>query len=216
MRFDIWRYAFGLAAGDATERAQQVTRQTGEVLTPTASPDGAEIAYLSDDGGHSNVWVTSARGSPRQITFERDPTVTIGVPIWSPDGRWIAFVSTKGNTRYVFGVWLVRPDGSDLHQLVPTGLGAAWSSSGDALYDVESSSNVIKRVPVGGGPPVTVRPDVVRNLIGVHESTVSRWVAGGGWRPTSETLVHLALVPPVQVLALWVVAAVRQSRRPER
>ena len=172
MRFDIWKYAFGLAAGDATERAQQVTRQTGEVLTPTASPDGAEIAYLSDDGGHSNVWVTSARGSPRQITFERDPSVTIGVPIWSPDGRWIAFVSTKGNTRFVFGVWLVRPDGSDLHQLVPTGLGAAWSSSGDALYYVESSSNVIKRVPVGGGPSVTVRPDVVRNLIGVHESTV--------------------------------------------
>lgn len=45
---------------------------------------------------------------------------------------------------------------------------------------------------------------------------MSRWVAGGGWRPTPETLVHLALVPPVQVLALWVVAAVRQSRRPER
>jgi hypothetical protein len=45
---------------------------------------------------------------------------------------------------------------------------------------------------------------------------LSRWVSGGGWRPTSETLVHLALVPPVQVLALWVVAAVRQSRHPER
>ena len=44
---------------------------------------------------------------------------------------------------------------------------------------------------------------------------VSRWLTGGGWALTSETLVHLALVPPVQVLALWVVAAVRQARRPE-
>jgi len=42
---------------------------------------------------------------------------------------------------------------------------------------------------------------------------VSRWVTGDGLAPTRETLVHLALVPPVQVLALWVVAAARQHRR---
>jgi Tol biopolymer transport system component len=172
MRFDLWKYPFSRRSADTAEHPQPLTRQTGQVLTPTASPDGDEIAFLSDDGGHSNLWVTSARGAPRQITFEQDPSVTIGVPIWSPDGRWIAFVSTRGNTRFVFGVWLVRPDGSELHQLVPTGLGLAWSSSGDALYYVESASSVIKRVPVGGGPPVTVRPEMVRNLIGVHESTV--------------------------------------------
>jgi hypothetical protein len=45
----------------------------------------------------------------------------------------------------------------------------------------------------------------------------SRWLAGGGdWTLTAETLAHLALVPPVQVLALWIVAAARQPRRPER
>lgn len=42
---------------------------------------------------------------------------------------------------------------------------------------------------------------------------VSRWVAGGGWALTPETLLHFALVPPVQVLSLWVVAAARQPRR---
>jgi hypothetical protein len=45
---------------------------------------------------------------------------------------------------------------------------------------------------------------------------VSRWLTTGDWTLAPETLVHLALVPPVQVLALWVVATVRQSRRPER
>lgn len=45
---------------------------------------------------------------------------------------------------------------------------------------------------------------------------VSRWLTGGGWTLTPETLVHLALVPPVQVLALWVVAVARQPRPPER
>ncbi|MES1244519.1 MAG: hypothetical protein ABUT39_23135 [Acidobacteriota bacterium] len=43
---------------------------------------------------------------------------------------------------------------------------------------------------------------------------VSRWATpGGGWTLTPETLVHLALVPPVQLLALRVVAAARQPRR---
>jgi hypothetical protein len=42
---------------------------------------------------------------------------------------------------------------------------------------------------------------------------VSRWAAGAGWTLTPETLVHLVLVPPVQLLALWVVAVARQPRR---
>jgi hypothetical protein len=43
---------------------------------------------------------------------------------------------------------------------------------------------------------------------------VSLWVTGAdGWTVAPEALVHLALVPPVQVLALWAVAAARQRER---
>ena len=42
---------------------------------------------------------------------------------------------------------------------------------------------------------------------------VSRWVTAADWTLTPETLVHLALVPPVQLLALWVVAVARQARQ---
>jgi Tol biopolymer transport system component len=171
MQFDIWRYPFDGAAG-RIQTGQRMTHQTGQVLTPTAAPDGDRIAYLSDSGGHSNIWVASTQGIARQITFESDPAVAIGIPIWSPDGRWIAFVSSKGNDRFNFGIWLVRPDGSDLHQLVPRGLGAAWSPNGDEVYYVETASSVMKKVAVSGGDPVTVRAEPVRNMIGLHESTV--------------------------------------------
>ena len=172
MHFDVWKYPFGGAAAENYRRAQRVTQQTGQVLTPTASPDGDQIAYLSDSGGHTNIWVTSSQGPARQITFEDDPAVAIGVPIWSPDGRWIAFVSSKGNVGFAFGVWLVRPDASELHQLVPKGLGVAWSSKGDELYFVEDAQGVMKKISVNGGEPVTVRSEPVRNMIGVHDSTV--------------------------------------------
>jgi Tol biopolymer transport system component len=170
MRFDVWKYPLG--AGSGVQPGVQVTRQTGQVLTPTAAPDGHHIAYLSDSGGHANIWVMSATDPPRQITFENEPTVAIGLPIWSPDGRWIAFVSSRGNAAINFGVWLVRPDGSELHQLVPKGLGVAWSADGTELYFVETAASALKKIKVSGGQPVTVRSEPVRNVIGVHGSTV--------------------------------------------
>ena len=168
MRFDIWAYPFDGSGADSTQRGSRMTNQTGQVLTPTAAPDGEQIAYLSDSGGHANIWVMSAAGRPRQITFEQDPEVVIGVPIWSPNGRWIAFVSSRGHGGFAFGVWLVRPDGSELRQLLARGLGMAWSPDSEELYFVESAGSPIKKVSVAGGDPVTVRAEPVRNLIGVH------------------------------------------------
>ena len=170
MRFDIWAYPFDGSGADSTLRGSRMTNQTGQVLTPSAAPDGEQIAYLSDSGGHANIWVMSAKGRPRQITFEQDPDVAIGIPIWSPNGRWIAFVSSRGNGGFAFGVWLVRPDGSELRQLLPRGLGVAWSPDSEELYYVESANSPIKKVSVAGGDPVTVRAEPVRNLIGVHGS----------------------------------------------
>ena len=172
MRFDIWSYPFDRAGADASSRVQRITNQTAQVLTPTAAPDGDQIAYLSDSGGHANIWVTSTKGPPRQITFEQDPGVAVGIPIWSPDGRWIVFVSSRGHVGFAFGVWLVRPDGSDLRQLVPRGLGVAWSPDGSEVYYVETAGSAIKKVSVSGGEPVTVRPEPVRNLIAVHAGMI--------------------------------------------
>ena len=55
-------------------------------------------------------------------------------------------------------------------------------------------------------------------LTGAHVAgwAVARKVSGESLKPGEETLVHFALVPPVQLLALWVVATVRQARRDQR
>jgi Tol biopolymer transport system component len=171
MQYDIWKYPF-TGTATAAEHAEQLTHQTGEVATPSASPDGTEVVYLSDTGGHANVWIASERGAARQITFESDPVVAIGLPAWSPDGSWIAYLSSKGNGALDFGVWLVKPDGSDNHQIIPKGLSPSWSDDGRSIYYVESSNTSIKRIKVAGGQPSVVRTDPARNVIGVHGSTV--------------------------------------------
>jgi Tol biopolymer transport system component len=171
--FDIWKFPFGRDAAEDVAQGVAVTRQTGQVLTPTAAPDGDQIAFLSDSGGHSNLWVASTRSRDlRQITFEDDVNVSIGVPLWSPDGRAIAFVSSKGLTGFDFGIWLVNPDGSNLRKLVTHGLGAAWSPDGKSLYFVDRSAGSVKKIDVSGGTPVTVRSEPTRNVIGLSGQTL--------------------------------------------
>lgn len=142
------------------------------MLTPTAGPRDEEIAFLSDSGGHANLWVVNtSSGQLRQLTHERDPDVAVGVPVWSPDGRSIAFVYSRGNQGLTFGAWLVDPDGSNLRSVANPGLGLAWSPDGRWLYcstrgDTAVADVVLRKVPVDGGPAVTVRTEQVRNAIG--------------------------------------------------
>jgi len=150
---DIWRVPVSGSPQQNTKDAVRITHQTGQAQTPSVSPDGKEFVYLSDSGGHGNLWVATTDGSKtRQITFEKDPSVAIGVPIWSPAGDRIVFIVTRrGRT----GEWLVNPDGSNLRQLVPLGSGASWSPDGKWLYF--QRERCIDKVPLDGGPGVQVR-----------------------------------------------------------
>ncbi len=170
-RFDLWRYPIDRDPADNVQRAIRVTHQTGQVQTPTTGPGDREIAFLSDSGGHANLWIIdTGSGQMRQVTYERDPAVSMGVPIWSPDGKWISFVSSRGNTGLGFGVWLVKPDGGNLRNVAKRGLGVAWSP--DARWIYYSEAGVAYKVPVDGGTAVRVRPGPARNVIGVAGGTI--------------------------------------------
>jgi len=178
LQTDIWMFPVDGLPADNVHRGVRITRQTGLVLTPTASPDDKEIAFLSDSGGHANLWVVNTEsGGLRQITHERDPNVALGVPVWSPDGRNIAFVSSRGNQGLTFGVWLVDSDGSNLRNLANPGLGPAWSPDGRWVYystrgGAAATDVVLRKVPADGGPAVTVRTERLRNVIGLHGATL--------------------------------------------
>jgi eukaryotic-like serine/threonine-protein kinase len=178
LQTDIWKFPVDSLPTGNVRRGVRVTQQTGQVLTPTASPDGKEIAFLSDTGGHANLWVMNTEsGGLRQITHEHDPNVAMGVPLWSPDGRTITFVSSRGNQGLTFGVWLVDSDGSNLRNVANPGLGPAWSPDGRWVYystwsGPGTTAVELKRVPVDGGSAVTVRTERIRSVIGLHGTTL--------------------------------------------
>jgi len=167
MQFDIWKFPVDRDAADNVRRAVRITHQTGQVQTPALDPTDQELTYLSDSGGHGNLWVLPlGGGDPRQITFETDSGLVMGVPIWSPDRNLITFATARlsADARGV-GYRLVQPDGSGLHMLVPLGAWATWSGDGKWLYYSESSpiqqtgSFRLMKIGVGGGTPVIVRTD---------------------------------------------------------
>ena len=154
---DIWKCPVTGSAVENTRAMTRVTRQTGQVQTPSVSPDGSELVYLSDNGGHANLWVIRTDGTrARQITFERDPAVTIGVPKWSPAGDAIVYIVNRDLPQ----LWVIRPDGRGARKLVERGMWASWGDDGRWLYytpNVNAERFTIEKVAATGGTPVLVR-----------------------------------------------------------
>ena len=161
---NIWKFPVDGTPLENVRGGVQITRQTGQVQTPSVGATDREVVYLSDSGGHGNLWVIDTEtGATRQITFEQDPEIGLGVPVWSPDGRTIAFYSTR---KGVGGNWLVNPDGGNLRQLVADAGWACWSRDGRWLYYNESgvagrtgALGPLKKIGAEGGTAITVRAD---------------------------------------------------------
>jgi len=151
---DVWRFPIAGAPADNVSHAVRITRQSGQIQVPSLSPDGCEMVYLSDNGGHSNVWVAAVDGSfAQQITFERDPEISVGLPIWAPVGDSILFLKV-GDGR--FTLCLVNRDGSGFRTLLKDAFAPCWSHDGKWVYFARSAQS-LERVEVATGAVVTVR-----------------------------------------------------------
>ncbi|KXK20331.1 MAG: WD40 domain-containing protein [Chloroflexi bacterium OLB15] len=123
----------------------RVTESRGNVFSPTWSPDG-QLAFAWSPVANTEIYVFSPQlvetmdshtpvPSPQRIT---NSYYTDTAPAWSPDGEWIAFVSDRAGTS---DVYLMRPDGNDLHALTATNdrdANPTWSPDGRRLAFVSN------------------------------------------------------------------------------
>jgi hypothetical protein len=80
--------------------------------SPTASPDGLNVAFMSRRDGNWNIYRVKLDGSG--LTRLTDNGANDGLPAWSPDGKSIAFVSDRDGG---WAVWAMNADGSSQRRL---------------------------------------------------------------------------------------------------
>jgi TolB protein len=112
------------------------TEGTGSDDQPEWSPDGREISFISNRGGHDQIWAALFRdghrvGEPRAITGGYR---SLGIHCWSPDGKRVAFILDDGSGA---DVWITDAAGTAKPVRLTRGVEPAWltadPSSGDLL-----------------------------------------------------------------------------------
>lgn len=140
-------YAAGPYRGPASLFVVKATggepiRIAADGRSPTFSPDGMQIAFVSG----AAVWVANADGSDARPILSGEEALTRGVGYlaWSPTGDRIAVGLIFEQDS--FAIYTFAPDGSDFKQVITRGLDPSWSPDGSRIaYSIWDD-------PIGGGP----------------------------------------------------------------
>jgi dipeptidyl aminopeptidase/acylaminoacyl peptidase len=133
-----------------------------EVSDPQVSPDGGWVAYtvdqanVADDQHVSDVWMTSWDGKTT-VRLTSTPKSSEKTPRWSPDGRWLSFLSSREDEDDADQLWLLSRQGGEAEKLTSVKAGISdyvWSPDGTRLVLVieDGDSVEVSEVLQGPGP----------------------------------------------------------------
>ncbi len=122
---------------------------------PSISPDGTEIAFVN--GG--DIWTVRSTGGEARLLISNPATETR--PLYSPDGRSIAFNSARSGNG---DIYIMNMETGKLNRLTyddGTDELSAWSRDGKYIYFSSTSRDIsgmrdVYRVKVSGGTPMLV------------------------------------------------------------
>ena len=129
------------------------------------SPDSSKIAYASNRNGASNIWAVGVHdNSDTPLTKNVDPDLVFSCPIWSTDGKRLAFYFEKQSSirglkvlDIATGESTTVAESTDILRLIgwtadETGLIAAKPDTNSSL----PPATVLKRIAVAGGAETVI------------------------------------------------------------
>jgi TolB protein len=131
---------------------RQVTRNGSLNLSPTLSPDGVRIAFVSYKAGRPNLYILGQDGAMRDISPAG--VDLCAAPAWSPDGQSIAFSAAKAGNSDIY----IHDLGTGRSRRITSGAGTdtspTWSPSSREIAftsDRAGSPQIYVMDAAGGG-----------------------------------------------------------------
>ncbi len=144
------RYELKIADADGSnDQAALASREP--IISPTWSPDGNKLAYVSFEAKKPIVYVHDLASGRRHVAANFKGSNS--APAWSPDGKQLAVVLTKDGSSQLY---LVNADGSGVKRVATSpGIDTEprWSPDGQYIYFTSDrgGSPQIYRIPSTGG-----------------------------------------------------------------
>ncbi len=156
----------GLASGDELARIDRAGRDLGPIAppgnfyVPRLSPDGSMVAVdRSDEANAGDIWVYDIeRGTgTRLTTAPQDETY----PIWSLDGRRVAFQSMQASGQFAIHERSARGGNDETVVLAGPGQGGQphdWLADGSLLLSLGASGETLKDLGIYSPKTRDTRP----------------------------------------------------------
>jgi Tol biopolymer transport system component len=127
-----------LMHADGSDQHQLLKNSSYGEYIPSFTPDGRAVVFSRCPAAGSNgcgIYRVQTDGTGLTAITISPPGVVDFAPVYSPDGRKIAFVSfARGGV--LIAVYLMNPDGSDIRELTPPWIGGDcpnWSPDGEKI-----------------------------------------------------------------------------------
>lgn len=122
---------------DGSQEAVQLTGSSSADYGPAWSPLGRQIAFVSTQDGANQVWLANLdeSGEKRFVKVSQHYEQHADHPVWSPDGRYLAWSAVTQDGLHNIYVW----DSSDIQarpREVGSGDWVAWSPDSSVLLVV--------------------------------------------------------------------------------
>ena len=189
--FDLLGHIYRLPISGGT--AECLTQDSGMAVNyhPAFSPDGSQLAFVSDRSGQSNVWIMNADGSDPKIVVQ-DGNNRFTDPVWTHDGQYLIVARNTAEGPRNNGLWLHHIEGGAGVELIGNDVpGADWpaiSPDGRFLYFHErtSAGGLAPRDAVGGSHQIRRYEFENQQITAITEGNAEqqyRGSSGGAYAP---------------------------------